>query len=311
MNADHEARSANVQSSRPQRAGAPPSRRSLQWRDGLLLRAAICVWFAPVAASAKGPPGASDTFQVCPRPGTSDTSAYALCATAQCFYLNGAAYCKCNRENGSSISLSFEYQSGNTTQNICDLLNSGVTNGYTVSTYSTPTQLKKIYADLYRPGSGDPPPLALYTCPGGSSGSYAQCDGGVCFSSSTSTTFPGVGPVAANQIICSCPVTEPRKTLPQREARVGYQITGPWQKQDGTACTGSDSASDCCSSGPQWPQGDWFSKFCFPSDSKPATGDIVPVGAPTGTARALSLMLDGPPSPQVNMCQVEQRGLPR
>lgn len=282
-----------------------PRRRRTLW-----LLALLCGLFGSPAAVAKGPPGGSEQFQVCPRPATADTDAYALCATAQCFYLNEVAYCKCNRMNGSSISLAFDYPAGGGTQNICDLLNAGAGNGYTVSTYSTPAQLKKSYADLYRPGSGEPPPLALYTCPGSATGAYAQCDGGMCFTSSSSTSFPGIGAVGANQIVCTCPVTEPRRTLPQRQPRIGFQISGPWQKKDGTACTGSDSAADCCSSGPQWPQGDWFSRFCFPADG-PATGDILPVGAPTGTARLLSLMLDGPPAPQVNMCELPQRGRPR
>ena len=224
---------------------------------------------------------------------------YALCAVASCFVFNGLAYCTCDIKKGDSISLPFHYGRG---KDVCSVNAEGVGNGFMVSTYSLPPSVKAPRGDQ-----------ALYSCPPATStGAYAQCDGGICFRSTQGQDFPGsTKPIGPNQIICSCPVTEPRKTLPQREARVGYQISGPWQKRDGTACTGSDSASDCCSSGPQWPQGDWFSKFCFPSDSKPATGDIVPVGAPTGTGRALSLMLDGPPSPQVNMCQIEQRGRPR
>jgi hypothetical protein len=273
------------------------------WRSWLIALGALCVFGAPGGASGAGPSSPSDQFQICPRPNTSDTEQYALCATAQCFFLNGVAYCNCDVMNGSSISIPFEFQGGGTSQNICDLLDDGVNNGFTVSTYSTPETLKKSYADAYS-GVG-PPPLALYTCPGGSSGAYAQCDGGVCFDSTTGNDFPGVGPIGAGQILCACPITEPRRTLPKHEARLGFQISGPWQKTDGTACKGSDSPDDCCSAGPEWPQGDWFSRFCFPTDTTLATGDIIPVGAPQGTPRLLSRLLDGSPL-AVNECQVKK-----
>jgi hypothetical protein len=237
------------------------------WRSWLIALGALCVFGAPGGASGAGPSSPSDQFQICPRPNTSDTDRYALCATAQCFFLNGVAYCNCDVMNGSSISIPFEFQGGGTSQNICDLLDDGVNNGFTVSTYSTPETLKKSYADAYS-GVG-PPLLALYTCPGGSSGAYAQCDGGVCFDSSTGNDFPGVGPIGAGQILCACPITEPR------------------------------------SAGPEWPQGDWFSRFCFPTDANPATGDIIPVGAPQGTPRLLSRLLDGS-APVVNECQVKR-----
>ena len=206
---------------------------------------------------------------------------YALCATATCFHLNGIAYCNCDKEVGQSISLAFEFD--NNTQNVCTLLVDGLNNGYTVSTFSLPDQVTKEYASKYTvtvPPS--PPPLALYTCPRGSStGPYAQCDGGVCFNSTTGKEFPGVGEVGDNQIICSCPITDPREIVPQ----VGYQITGPWQRADGTACGANDSPSDCCSSAV-------VDQFCNASyGATIPTGAIIPVGAPTGTATALSLLL--------------------
>ena len=302
MTPDRKSRTGSMQQIRPTGKGVPqPS--GINWRGWVIVLGALCVLGAPGLAYSGGPPNPPDAFQICPRLSTTDTDRYALCATAQCFFLNGVAYCKCDVMNGSSISIPLEFQEGGTSQNICDLLDDGVNNGFTVSTYSTPEQVLKKYADTYTSG---PPPLALYTCPGGSSGSYAQCDGGVCFTSSTGTEFPGVGQVGANQIICACPITEARKTLPKHESRLGFQIAGPWQKTDGTACTGNDSPSDCCSSGSAWPQGDWFSQFCFPSEKKPSTGDIIMVGAPTGSAALLSTLLDGPPPPAVNQCRLEQ-----
>jgi hypothetical protein len=52
--------------------------------------------------------------------------------------------------------------------------------------------------------------MALYTCPAGTSdGAYAQCDGGLCFTSTEAApAFPGFDePLAEGEIICSCPIT--------------------------------------------------------------------------------------------------------
>src|SRR6266849_10904316 len=301
MTPDRKSRIGLMQQIQPKGKGVPQPG-GINWRGWVILLGALWVFGAPGSAYSAGPPNPPDAFQICPRPGTTDTDRYALCATAQCFVLNGLAYCSCDVMNASSISIPFEFQEGGTSQNVCDLLDDGVNNGFTVSTYSTPAQVLKKY--VQKPGG--PPPLALYTCPGDSSGSYAQCDGGVCFNSSTGTEFPGVGQVGADQIICACPITDLRKTLPKHEAHLGFQIAGPWQKTDGSACTGNDRPSDCCSSGPAWPQGDWFSKFCFPPKKNPTTGDIIMVGAPQGTPALLSTLLDGPPPPAVNQCRLEK-----
>src|SRR5215472_14523760 len=201
---------------------------------------------------------------------------YALCATAQCFYLNGVAYCKCNLKQGNSISIAFNFDDG---QDVCSLLDDGVSNGYTVSTFSLPDQVTKEYAAAFDPSTGEPPPLALYTCPKGgqSTGPYAQCDGGSCFDSTTGASFPGVGPIGPDQILCSCPVTDPRTTKPA----LGYQIAGPWQHTDGSgACGATDSPADCCSA-------DYFMQFCSVNYTPTIpTGATIPVGAPTGAAQA-------------------------
>jgi hypothetical protein len=279
---------------------------------------ALCLW-VPSRGYSVDPP---NPFQICPRTNTSDTDEYALCATAECFVLNDVAYCKCDSMQTPSISASLEYcanpvpgagvpptssappevcrRQGGLVEDVCDLLNQGVGNGFTVSTYSTPQQLTQSYANGFKPGQ--PPPLAVYTCPGGSTGSYAQCDGGICFDSTTGKTFPGVGAVGSGQIVCSCPITTPRKTLPRHGTRGGFQTWGPWQMADGTPCTGNGSPEDCCNS-------DWFSRFCFPTPKKPTNGDIILVGAPPGTGELLSrLLADGtgmPPPDAVNSCNFE------
>src|SRR5213593_4323182 len=77
---------------------------------------------------------------------------YALCAAASCFVYNGVAYCQCDVLKGDSISLQ---------------------------------------PDAVKGGSG-----AVYTCPGmANAGSgmpapvaYGQCDGGLCFTSTTNKT---------------------------------------------------------------------------------------------------------------------------
>lgn len=268
----------------------------------ILIEVMVLVWLPMFSASASGlgnstgtgmNPGGQNGFQICPDK-LSGTDEYALCATAQCFFLGtngaGVAYCKCDLMAGESISIPFEFESEGTTQNVCDLLDQGVENGFTVSTYSTPPQTLK----NYDPSFPDGPPLALYTCPGGSTGPYAQCDGGVCFTSTELSQFPGFSePLADGEIICSCPITVPRRTLPGREARLGYQIAGPWEK-NGEPCLPGDQDPRCCSRS-------FWEEFCF-ADGNPDTGATIPVGAPTGSAAFLSVLLDGLPPPDVNRC---------
>ena len=49
--------------------------------------------------------------------------------------------------------------------------------------------------------------MAVYNCQAGSNGFYAQCDGALCFTSTQATEFPFFGQLAAEEIICSCPIT--------------------------------------------------------------------------------------------------------
>ena len=128
-----------------------------------------------------------------------------------------------------------------------------------VSTFSVPESLLK---------GGD---MAGYTCPGatpgrpGSDGAYAQCDGGICFKSTQKKSFPGFDePLAKDEIICSCPITTQKPSDP-----VGYQIIGPYPCQQS------------------------FFDNCKKQTANDNTGSTLHVGAPTGTADLLTLLLTG------------------
>ena len=155
---------------------------------------------------------------------SSDTNPFALCATATCWPLDSVAYCKCDVLNQQSISLPFHYRENGTEMDVCDLLLDGSGNGFTVSTYATPRQLEKDYRPKEeRLG----PPLALYTCPvsDATEGYSAQCDGGLCFTSTQGQEFPGFGQLEEDEIICSCPIVA--------NSRNGFQMAGPWNCNPG------------------------------------------------------------------------------
>ena len=113
------------------------------------------------------------------RTGLQDLPRSDLCALrcGQLLRLRSVAYCKCDVEDGDSISLPFEVDG----EDVCDVNARGPANGYMVSTFSLPDAVV------------EDGPLALYTCPAGSSdGAYAQCDGGLCFTSTEAApSFPG------------------------------------------------------------------------------------------------------------------------
>ncbi len=216
-------------------------------------------------------------------PTTSSTNnGFALCATGQCWTLDGVSYCKCDLMHEESISLSFNYTEGGVMKDVCDLLVHGVTNGFTMSTYATPDQVLKRY-DPATGGQG--PAQALYTCnePGYSvKPAYsAQCDGGVCFTSSTNTEFPGLGHIGGSEIVCSCPPT-PNKGP--------FQISGPWSCAPGEANVGNK----CCDRG-------FYREFCGVRSIK-KTGTIISVGSTAGVPKILSTLLDGHP-PLFNSCR--------
>jgi hypothetical protein len=161
--------------------------------------------------------------------------------------------------SGDSITLPFNYDS----QDICSINAAGAENGYMASTFSLPPSVQ--------PPSGD---MAVYDCPGVTSdGAYAQCDGGICFTSTEGKSFPGfAGPLMQNELICSCPITQP--TPPNQ---VGFQIAGPYPCQD------------------------TFFKYCKSATANTKTGSTIYVGAPTGTVALLSKLLYGK-VPTFNHC---------
>ena len=180
---------------------------------------------------------------------------YALCASASAFVYGDVAYAKCIIKKGDSISappLNYTSATGKTL-NICNMNAIGVRNGYMMSTFSLPLQV--------RAGGNK----ALYTCPGGSTAAYAQCDGGTCFKSTSGKYFPGVGMVAKNEIICSCPMTTPA---------VSYQFIGPYPCQP--------SALSVC-------------------NQNVVNGSVIPVGSPPGAGRVLTEALYGRQYP-INEC---------
>jgi hypothetical protein len=172
---------------------------------------------------------------------------------------DGVAYCQCEVKHGDSISLPFKM--GNA--DACSTNAAGANNKYMISTYSLPDQIVSPQGRS-----------AVYTCPAGGSGAYAQCDGGICFRSTEETTFPGFEkPVPKGQIICSCPIS-----LATSASSQAYQIMGPYP------CDKS------------------FFRYCKAATATSKTGSTIYVGAPIGTAQALAVLLNGKVGP-VNECR--------
>ena len=201
---------------------------------------------------------------------------YALCAAASCFVYDGVAYCKCDVLKGDSISLQLSYSSPAGEQNVCSVNHQGKGNGYMVSTFSLPQEVKK---------GG---PSAVYTCPGSANAgsgvvapvAFGQCDGGICFKSSRGQKFPGfAGRLKDSEIICSCPVST------SGSDSLGYQVFGPYNPSASAGSRCDASACATCS---------------VPNPT--ANGASLQVGAATGIPRFLTVKLDGPPFPAINEC---------
>jgi hypothetical protein len=190
--------------------------------------------------------GAAAGFKIC------ENQTYALCAVASCVVFNEVAYCKCDVTMGNSISLPFKFDDG---KDVCTVNADGAANGYMVSTFSPAPSVLAPKGDQ-----------AIYTCPAGTSdGAYAQCDGGICFTSTEGKSFPGFDePLKEHQIVCSCPIT-----LAKRTARIGYQIAGPYPCQQS------------------------YFQNCKRAVANAKTGSTIYVGAPAGTARLLTRLLLG------------------
>ncbi|MGH7925004.1 MAG: hypothetical protein ACREQH_10495 [Candidatus Binatus sp.] len=205
---------------------------------------------------------------------------YALCAEASCFIYDGVAYCKCDIEQGNSISLQLSYSSPTGEKNVCDVNRQGRTNGYMVSTFSLPKNVMK---------GGN---AAVYTCPGSADAgsgvvapvAYGQCDGGLCFKSTRGQRIPGfTGHLRKDEILCSCPIAT--GATPGSSDSFGYQVFGAY---DPTAPIGSRCDANACAA-------------CTVSNPT-ANGAMLQVGAPTGSGKFLALRLDGPPIPDINVC---------
>lgn len=206
--------------------------------------ASIAATLLCLAVTAGGASAAS-TYAIC----TNQT--YALCAAASAFVYQEVSYAKCIIKNGNSISAPpLTYRDGLTQKNICDFNAEGVGNGYMASTFSLPLEVRK-------GGS-----KALYTCPGGSTGDYAQCDGGTCFTSTRGKVFPGMGQLGPDEVICSCPITKANTSI----APFGYQFIGPYPCEQRAFNVCNLSANN---------------------------GDIIPVGSPPGAGRLLTQELYG------------------
>ncbi len=197
----------------------------------------------------------SSAFTIC------SNQTYALCAVARCFVLDDVAYCKCDVLSGDSISQSDAFGNG---QNICTVNAEGAENGYMASTFSLPDS-------VVAPGGSQ----ALYTCPASTStGAYAQCDGGLCFTSTQGQSFPGFSdPLTDGEIICSCPITLANPAT----AMIGYQIAGPYPCQKS------------------------FFQNCKRTTASEKNGSQIYVGAPTGVAELLTRQLNGS-VPALNRC---------
>jgi hypothetical protein len=222
------------------------------------------ILFTAASARAEDPIGAFFSsspryFKIC------ENQTYALCAVAACFVFDGLSYCKCDVKSGDSISIPYDYARH---RDVCTANAEGKKNGYMVSTFSIAPSVVAPYGNQ-----------ALYDCPARfSNGAYAQCDGGVCFTSSEGQSFPGFDkPLKKNEIICSC-----RITVASPMAMTGYQIVGPYPCQRS------------------------FFQNCRKAVANTETGTQIYVGAPTGAARALTRELYGQ-VPPLNECHLEFR----
>jgi hypothetical protein len=176
---------------------------------------------------------------------------------------NEITYAKCDRLQGDSISLPqrfpFPPRPGVTPGNI-STMNNGQPKlgGYIVSTFSPPAGATSSNGNL-----------AVYTCEGGS---YSQCDGGLCFTSTSSNgqgggqikSSPLWGNVSNSQIICSCPVWT---------TSIPFEVMGP--KPCPTTAAGYDAV-------------------CGANVSKGNNGAITYIGTPVGFELAAACLVGHP-----------------
>lgn len=207
--------------------------------------------------------------------------AYALCASAKCFVYDNVAYCECDIKLGNSISSSAAYTTPSGKEvNGCDINRQGRSNGYMLSTYSLPVQMRK-------GGS-----LAMYTCPGSANTqggveapvAYAQADGAFCFKSTKGKQFPGFERrLRKGEIICSSQIST--ASTPGSTSEFGYQVSGPYAPSAPAGQRCDDSGCAKCS---------------VPSPT--ANGSSIPVGVAAGEAEIANVILYGQPQ-AVNNCE--------
>jgi len=221
-------------------------------------------------ATSNSKPGGSEEVTCPGLPGTwviLENQPYALCAGAVSTNFDSITYANCASLNGNSISLPHPFPSAPGDPNPGDIatVNQGQPKqgGYIVSTYSAPA------------GTVDPNGnLAVYTCDRG--GTYAQCDGGLCFTSTSKGNSPLWGNVSKSQIICSCPVVS---------TPVPFEVFGP------KPCPTTAAEYDA---------------VCGSNVSSANTGATIFIGGPgggtPGTAVTLAECLQGGQSVTMNTC---------
>jgi hypothetical protein len=190
---------------------------------------------------------------------------YALCAGAPSVNFNAITYAKCSKLTGDSLSIpqNFPFPSVRPKGNI-STVNEGApeAGGYIVSTYSPPAG-----------AIGSSGNLAVYTC---EAGTAAQCDGGICFTSTTGKSSKLWGQVENNQIICSCPVL----TTP-----IPFEVMGPFP---------------CPRTAVE------FDRVCGANVSAINNGAIIYIGGPAGGFVKGAACLTGT-SPNFNTCTRPER----
>ena len=187
---------------------------------------------------------------------------YALCAGAESVIFDEITYATCAKLTGNSISVPHQFPfppvDDNPGGNIATVNEGAPQSGYIVSTYSNP-------AGLTKPAGN----VAIYECDGGS---YAQCDGGLCFTSTTGKTSPLWGDVSDSQIVCSCPV---------ETSSFKFEVYGP------NPCPTTAAA---------------FDSVCGSNVSKANAGAIIHIGGPgAGLGQSLATCVAGHPV-TVNTC---------
>jgi len=191
---------------------------------------------------------------------TCEQETFAFCGVSPCKVFNGVAYCTCEIVDTVGTGSSFvDHSDGN--QDICALNEDAVENdlGHMFTFYPWDYSSK-----------------VAYQCEN-SAAPYAQCDGGICFNSSTGSTFLG-NPVGKDEIVCACPVVY----APTNGTH--NFLYGPPSSADETKCY--NEQYDYC-----------FNEY---KNNKIPTGSSIYVGAPQSTMNILADCNPDPGTPPTN-----------